>query len=120
MTIKKKRAANSKTKRRFARTPPSDRGGQNTKAAKPSEETAPPGGEEPKVRVDTAPKAKSKIANVVALLERSEGAALADIVAATGWQVHSARAALTGLRKKGHSIEKSKAGGVTRYSITAV
>ncbi|WP_114521751.1 DUF3489 domain-containing protein [Altererythrobacter sp. ZODW24] len=117
MTIKKKRAGNSKTKRRFAQTPPSDRGGQVTKAEKQSEKTALPGGKKPKIHSDAAPKAKSKIASVVALLERSDGAALGDIVAATGWQAHSARAALTGLRKKGHTIEKSKIGGVTRYSI---
>ena len=45
---------------------------------------------------------------VIALLKRSEGATLAEITAITGWQPHSARAALTGLRKKGHSIERSK------------
>lgn len=119
MTIKKKRAANLKTKRRFVRTPPSDRGGQITKTQKPSEATVFPGGKKPKIQSDTVPKAKSKIASVVALLQRSDGAAIGDIVAATGWQAHSARAALTGLRKKGYTIEKGKIGGVTRYSIAA-
>jgi DNA-binding MarR family transcriptional regulator len=50
----------------------------------------------------------AKIVQVVALLKRSEGASLAEIIAITGWQPHSARAALTGLRKKGHLIERSK------------
>lgn len=49
-----------------------------------------------------------KIDQVVALLKRREGATLAEIIAITGWQPHSARAALTGLRKKGHTIERSK------------
>lgn len=51
---------------------------------------------------------QGKIAQVVALLKRGEGATLAEITGLTGWQPHSARAALTGLRKKGHSIERSK------------
>lgn len=45
------------------------------------------------------------------------GASLATIVEATGWLPHTARAALTGLRKKGHTIEKAKVDGDTRYSI---
>ena len=44
---------------------------------------------------------------------------LAAIVAATGWQAHSARAALTGLRQQGHAIERSKLDGETRYAITS-
>jgi hypothetical protein len=50
----------------------------------------------------------AKNVQVIALLKRSEGATLAEIIAITGWQPHSARAALTGLRKKGHSIERFK------------
>lgn len=62
---------------------------------------------------------QTKQAQVVDLLGRSEGASIADIVAATGWQPHTSRAALTGLRKKGHSIAAEKADGVTRYRIVA-
>ncbi len=40
------------------------------------------------------------------LLERDGGATLAEICAATGWQAHSARAALTGLRKGGTTVER--------------
>ncbi len=40
------------------------------------------------------------------LLERDDGASLAEICSATGWQVHSARAALTGLRKGGTTVER--------------
>jgi hypothetical protein len=52
------------------------------------------------------------------LLRRDRGATLDEIVAATGWLRHSARAVFTGLRKKGFTIEKQKVNGATRYSIT--
>jgi hypothetical protein len=60
-------------------------------------------------------KSESKIEKVVALLQRPEGATLDDLVAATGWQPHTTRAALTGLKKKGHVIDSEKANGVRRY-----
>ena len=65
----------------------------------------------------SAPRPDSKIAKVIALLERDEGATLEEMTKATGWQPHSARAALTGLKKKGHSIAKSKRDDVTCYRI---
>jgi len=55
---------------------------------------------------------------VIALLKRENGASLFDIVDATGWLPHTSRAALTGLKKKGYSLEKDKVDGVTRYRIT--
>jgi hypothetical protein len=63
-------------------------------------------------------RAQSKIAMVLALLERSEGATLDEMIEATGWLPHTTRAALTGLKKKGHSITKSKRDDVTCYFIT--
>jgi len=59
----------------------------------------------------------SKIANVLALLRRSEGATLSELTEATGWLPHTTRAALTGLRKKGHEVVKAKRDEVTCYSI---
>jgi len=39
----------------------------------------------------------------------------------TGWQAHSVRAALTGLRKRGYTITRTRAeDGATIYAITAV
>lgn len=72
--------------------------------------------------VDTAPPApaparEKKIDQVIALLRREEGATLAEMVEATGWLPHTTRAALTGLRKKGHTLEKSKRGDATCYRI---
>lgn len=54
---------------------------------------------------------------VLGLLQREGGVSLAAIVEATGWLPHSARAALTGLRKKGHDISRSKIDGETRYAV---
>jgi hypothetical protein len=63
-----------------------------------------------------APRA-TKAALVLDLLHRGEGATLAELIAATGWLPHTTRAALTGLRKKGHTIIKGQRGGTTFYSI---
>ena len=50
----------------------------------------------------------SKKATIEALVRRSEGAAIAELMAATGWQEHSIRAALTGLRKAGYVIARER------------
>ena len=61
----------------------------------------------------------SKTALVLELLGRAQGASIAQLVDATGWLPHTTRAALTGLRKKGHVIARSKEGNVTCYRISA-
>jgi hypothetical protein len=66
-----------------------------------------------------APTARNKTALVITLLQREGGATLGDLVTATDWLPHTTRAALTGLRKKGHSIAKTKPDGVTTYSIAS-
>ena len=62
----------------------------------------------------------SKTSAVVTLLERDGGATLPELIAATGWLPHTTRAALTGLRKKGHVIDRSKRDDVTCYRILPV
>tara|TARA_R110000787_G_scaffold221414_1_gene330102 strand:- start:475 stop:705 length:231 start_codon:yes stop_codon:yes gene_type:complete len=59
----------------------------------------------------------TKAAMVVALLQSEGGASMEDCGEATGWLPHSCRAFLTGLRKKGYDITRSKVDGVTRYMI---
>ena len=60
----------------------------------------------------------TKVQTILRLIDRSKGASLGALEKATGWQPHSVRAALTGLRKDGHQIERSKdAKGVTVYNI---
>ena len=67
-----------------------------------------------------APIRPSKKAAIIGLLERPNGAAIGDLTAVTGWQVHSVRAALTGLRKDGRELIRAKGdAGVTRYRLTA-
>lgn len=76
-------------------------------------------GEEPAVPVAPAhePRASSKTDIVLDLLRRQTGATLAEMVAATGWLPHTTRAALTGLRKKGHAIVRAKRDDGTCYTI---
>jgi hypothetical protein len=52
----------------------------------------------------SAPRGGTKIAHVVTLLERRDGATLEELIAATGWLPHTTRAALTGLRKRGYAL----------------
>ncbi len=58
-----------------------------------------------------------KTEQVLALLGREDGATLAEITELTRWLPHSARAALTGLRKKGHAITRAKRDEMTCYYI---
>jgi hypothetical protein len=91
-----------------AQHPPSLPGGDDATAAS-----------EPPTMIGAAvARAGSKQALVIEILGRQGGATLAELVEATGWLPHTTRAALTGLRKKGHSLTKSKRGDVTCYSIT--
>jgi len=61
----------------------------------------------------TKPK-QTKIARVQGMLERPSGATVEALCKTTGWQAHSVRAALTGLRKAGH------VGGVVRQMRTSL
>ena len=59
----------------------------------------------------------TKTATVIKLLKRRNGATLNQLTEATCWQAHTVRAALTGLKKKGHAIDRLKENGVSRYRI---
>jgi hypothetical protein len=79
-----------------------------TAAASAAPDTTPPG----------APARQTKKGSILALLQRPKGAAISDLIAATGWQVHSVRAALTGFRKEGKELLRDKdQSGVTLYRI---
>ncbi len=67
--------------------------------------------------VTTAGARPTKQAAILNLLRRAEGASIGDLTSATGWQAHSVRAALTGLRKRGQDIERSVESGASRYRI---
>ena len=55
----------------------------------------------------------------MALLERPNGAAIGDLAEATGWQEHSVRAALTGLRKEGKELIRDRDAAGTHYRLAA-
>jgi hypothetical protein len=74
---------------------------ETTGAARPADHVAPGG-------MSAGKYEGTKRALVLALLSRDQGASLGEITAATGWQPHSARAALTGLRQSGHAISRTR------------
>ncbi len=62
---------------------------------------------------------RTKADTILDLVQRPTGASIAELTKATGWQPHSVRA-LTGLRKKGREVVRTKDDqGVTRYCIAA-
>ncbi|MAY21032.1 MAG: hypothetical protein CL955_10485 [Erythrobacteraceae bacterium] len=73
--------------------------------------------------VEAVPKEKrqTKASKVEALLARNAGATLEQMCEATGWQAHTCRAFMSGLRKKGREIvrETGKA-GQSNYRFGAV
>ena len=62
---------------------------------------------------------EGKLATLKGLLRREQGATLAELTAATGWQSHSVRGAMSGALKKkqGLQIASEKADGVRTYRI---
>jgi len=82
------------------------------KAATPSATAAP---------TSPAPRQGTKIARVIALLQRDQGAKLDELIAATGWLPHTARAALTGLRHRGYDVrlERGEKGRASVYRAFA-
>lgn len=70
----------------------------------------------------SATKPASKSVAVMKLLSRARGATVAEVMTATGWQPHSVRAYLSGLRKGGRTLDKEerKSGETSYRLITAV
>jgi hypothetical protein len=54
------------------------------------------------------PPASTKRAQLISLLERPEGASVAEVGQRLGWLPHTVRAAITGLRKAGREVTRSK------------
>jgi hypothetical protein len=61
----------------------------------------------------------SKQAIIVDLMVRAKGATLDELIKATDWLPHTTRAALTGLRKRGYTVERTRGDDkITRYRAT--
>ena len=87
-----------------------------TKSNKPAVSPAADGTSASPLSPPTTP---SKRDHVVAMLLRDQGATLDQLIAATGWLPHTARAALSGLRKAGYAIDSDKVDGVRTYRAVA-
>jgi hypothetical protein len=65
------------------------------------------------------PRKGSKLASVMALLSRAEGATIDALTKATGWLPHTTRAAITGVRKRGYSVVLDRgAEGASVYRLS--
>ena len=62
--------------------------------------TAPKSARKAAVKPTPAKPAGSKQATIIEMLRSEDGATIADIVAATGWQPHTVRGAISGALKK--------------------
>ena len=66
----------------------------------------------------TMTKPASKLDTLEKLLGRKNGASIAEMTKATGWQQHSVRGAMAGaMKKRGHTIASEKIDGTRRYRI---
>jgi hypothetical protein len=109
---RKTRTGNTAARRphKSARKPTASRGQQK--------QIAPAGQTSAAAAPAATPDRQTKKGSILALLQRPKGAAISDLIAATGWQVHSVRAALTGLRKEGKELLRDKdEAGITLYRI---
>lgn len=97
-------------------------------AAKPAAKKAAPKAKTAKPAPKAAGKAKAsrgksglKFTAVAALLRRPGGASITEVVAATGWKPHSARARISvdvsKLLAKGETIERRREDGISHYAI---
>jgi hypothetical protein len=65
------------------------------------------------------PREGSKLASVMTLLRRPEGATIDALTKATGWLPHTTRAAITGVRKRGFSVVLDRgAEGASVYRLS--
>ena len=67
--------------------------------------------------MNTQAKAPTKAAMVTRILSRDKGATVPEMAKATGWQPHSCRAFLTGLRKKSTVVKEQRGDGKLAYRL---
>jgi uncharacterized protein DUF3489 len=110
----------SSKKFRVVKSHPASKGAGTTRRAKSSRATSArqiPAGKKKPAELKTK---MSKQDTVLALLKRSEGATIAVMMEATGWQAHSVRGFLAGVvrRKLGLKLQSDKADGERVYRVT--
>ncbi len=102
-------------------SPPEQTGCSDPKVSSSISAASPPCVPPPSNRDKTSPdtpKAGSKKALLLDLLGQTSGVPMAAMIHTTGWQAHSVRAALSGLRKQGHTITRSRTeGGQSIYQL---
>jgi len=90
---------------------------------KANSSAAPATAKQPAIRfaeeADSPAQKPSKLKQLIALLLSDAGATLVAMAELTGWQSHTVRAALTGLKKKGYVIDSDKLDGVRTYRASA-
>ena len=64
-----------------------------------------------------ARRSPTKSQQLLAMLKTPDGVSIEELSNSFGWLQHTTRAALTGLRKKGHAVVRGKQGSVTVYRI---
>ena len=119
MTKSRKARSTKQTQR-----PPAKSTGKSSRATKKQERSGAPAAATAATPSESgvpAPAVRgSKKATVIELLERPQGAAISELTTATGWQAHSVRAVLTGFRKDGKHVVRTKDGaGVTHCRFAA-
>jgi hypothetical protein len=65
------------------------------------------------------PERQTKQALLLELISTEGGATLEELTSATGWLPHTTRAAITGLRKRGHDVQCQRVDGVSRYTVAS-
>lgn len=103
---------------------PAELSGPNTPLPGPIAGSEPREGLAAVAEVETTPSRErarpgGKLGQVLDAIGASSGVSLAELVALTGWQPHTARAALTGLRKRGFRVQLIERDGRKAYRLTA-
>ena len=65
------------------------------------------------------PRVGSKLDRLLGMVSTDEGATLDELIGATGWLPHTARAALTGLRKRGYDVRLVRGETAAAYRVAA-
>ena len=75
--------------------------------------------EESSAATCSTPRRFTKAGRLLDLLRTGTGASLEEMTEATGWQPHTVRAAMTGLRRRGFAIVRHVEGNTTVWSVAA-